>query len=317
MEIRIQTLEIILTTLSNRESSSSSFSVSSTTNTCLVQLGFLPLLLEQLFGKAEFLYCYNCKPSQDYLEKALSCVIRLLEITGQSDSLNNVLKEDSKSESFLFLLENGSNRMKNGLCELLKIISSPSSSPENTNKELFLKIGTNQRFLHQIINTMLVDDHDHHFSDVGLKVLSALSSWEPNRQNLVQNGAIIGLITYISKSERREKSMAAFAMGIIEQLLGGVENAAEEVMRHPNGVRSIVKMVFKVSDHEGSENAINALMMICSDSLRARESAISGGILTQLLLLLQSQCSSRTKSKARMLLKMLRSKWVEEQQNHV
>ncbi|KAF2292097.1 hypothetical protein GH714_010114 [Hevea brasiliensis] len=58
-----------------------------------------------------------------------------------------------------------------------------------------------------------------------------------------------------------------------------------------------------VSDHEGSESAVRSLVLICSDSLQAREQAICVGVLTQLLLLLQSQCSGRTKSKARMLLK--------------
>lgn len=86
-------------------------------------------------------------------------------------------------------------------------------------------------------------------------------------------------------------------------------------MKHPNGVGALVKMVFRVSDHEGSESAVNSLMILCCDSLEVREEAIGGGVLSQLLLLLQSQCGNRTKTKARMLLKMLRSKWAEERKH--
>jgi hypothetical protein len=100
-------------------------------------------------------------------------------------------------------------------------------------------------------------------------------------------------------------------MATIELLLG-LESAKEALINDPNGIKALIKMVFRVSDHQGSESAIRSLMIICTDSLQAREEAIGAGVLTQLLLLLQSQCSGRTKTKARMLLKLLGSKWDEE-----
>ncbi|OMP11618.1 Armadillo-like helical [Corchorus capsularis] len=100
-------------------------------------------------------------------------------------------------------------------------------------------------------------------------------------------------------------------MARLEQVLG-IERTKEELINNPNGVKAVVKMVFRVSDHEGSQSAVNSLMMVCQESMEAREKAIGAGVLTQLLLLLQSQCSGRTKTKARTLLKLLRSKWAEE-----
>ncbi|KAK8561662.1 hypothetical protein V6N12_063139 [Hibiscus sabdariffa] len=123
---------------------------------------------------------------------------------------------------------------------------------------------------------------------------------------------INGLVMYILNSETKERSSAATAMATIEQVLG-IERAKEELINDPQGVKTAVKMVFRVSDHEGSESALNSLLMVCYESLQAREQAIAAGVLTQLLLLLQSQCSRRVKTNATTLLKLLRSKWDEEQ----
>ncbi|KAJ4715346.1 RING-type E3 ubiquitin transferase [Melia azedarach] len=271
-------------------------------NSFLHQLGFLPLLLEQLFGKAE------AKFPQDYIkfvEEALSCVDKLLSV-GQLESLN-MLNEESKMESFIVLFQHGTSLVKKNLCHLVEVISSSQET-----KSLCSELGKHKKLLHEII---FLISHNPEASDAGIKALSALCSSESNCKNLVQEGAIKALISYISNAERREKKLAAIAMARIEQLLS-VESAKEELINHPNGIYALVKMIFRVSDHEGSENAMNSLMIICSESLQAREEAICSGILTQLLLLLQSQCSNRTKTKARMLLKLLRSKWAEEQNHH-
>ncbi|KAH7566085.1 hypothetical protein JRO89_XS08G0082100 [Xanthoceras sorbifolium] len=292
---KLQTLENILN-LSKQSPS---------TTSCLVQLGFLPLILDQLFGKVESEF------SQDFVqfvEKALSCVLSLLPL-GQMECLN-MLKEVSNMESLLLLFEHGNSMVINkSLCHLVEAISSSLET-----KELCSMLGKNHRLLHRIVS-LLQHNNNSEASNPAIKALSALCSSESNRENLVREGAISGLITYISNAVRcDEKSLAAIAMTSIEQLLE-VASAKEALINHPNGVYVVVKMVFRVSDHEGSESAINSLMIICCDSLQVREEAICCGVLTQLLLLLQSQCSNRTKTKARMLLKLLRSKWAEEQ-NH-
>lgn len=268
---------------------------------CLLQLGFLPLLLNQLFGQAE------SGLSQDYtkfFQESLLCVSRLL-LPGQFKCLN-ILIENSKLENFISLFERGNGKIKRSLCHLIDLIS---SSPET--KSLCSQLGKSHRILAVI---MLLILQDSELSDPGIQALSGLCSLESNRESIIRSGAINGLIMYILKAERRRKSLAAMAMSRVEQLLA-LESAKEGVLKHPNGVGALVKMVFRVSDHEGSESAVNSLMILCCDSLEVREEAIGGGVLSQLLLLLQSQCGNRTKTKARMLLKMLRSKWAEERKH--
>ncbi|KAK8652688.1 hypothetical protein V6N13_126714 [Hibiscus sabdariffa] len=261
------------------------------TGSFLFEMGFLPLLLQLVFETVEPGF------SQDYVnfvEQGLACILRLLPF-GELGCLN-MLKEGSKFETFLLLFEHGSVTMKQSLCHIVELISSSSAT-----RELCAMIGENQRFLNMII---CVVKQNSEISEAGIQAISALCCLESNREELVQQGLIDGLVTYILNSERKERSMAAMAMARIEQVLGN-GRAKEALIKNPNGVKAVVKMVFRVSEQEGSESAVNSLMKVCEESLEAREKAVVGGVLTQLLLLLQSQCSGRTKTKATTLLKLL------------
>ncbi|KAF5727653.1 hypothetical protein HS088_TW22G01349 [Tripterygium wilfordii] len=288
LETKLQSLEIIQ--VLTEESPSQVHS--------LLHFGFLDSLLELLFTKVE------SELSQEYtklVEQTLCCVKRMLPFC-ELESLN-MLKEKSRLESFLALFEHGSGMIKKSSCQLIEAIASSSET-----KELCAILGQTEKLLQGLV---LLLHQNREESDSGIKAISALCSLELNRQNLVKEGVVDGLIAYISDAERRERSLAPRAMATLELLLG-LESAKEALISSKDGIRMIVKMVFKVSDHEGSESAVKSLTIICNDSLKAREAAMAAGVLTQLLLLLQSQCSGRTKTKARMLLKLLRSKWVED-----
>ncbi|KAL4387314.1 hypothetical protein GQ457_09G012010 [Hibiscus cannabinus] len=258
----------------------------------LLQIGLLPLLVQLLFGELD----------PGFAEKLLPCILKLMSF-GEFGSLN-MLKEDSKMESLVVLFENGTDMIKQSLCCLVRAISASSET-----RELCAMIGKNRRFLHRVVRLI---HQNSEASEAGIEAVLALCRLESNREELVQQGLINGLVTYILNSETKERSSAATAMATIEQVLG-IERAKEELINDPQGIKAAVKMVFRVSDHEGSESALNSLLMVCYESLQAREQAIAAGVLTQLLLLLQSQCSRRIKTKATTLLKLLRSKWDEEQ----
>ncbi|KAF9678959.1 hypothetical protein SADUNF_Sadunf07G0090500 [Salix dunnii] len=265
---------------------------------CLFQLGFLPLLLELLFGKVESKLSEECVK---FAGQALSCVLRLLSL-GEYECLN-MLKEESKLQSFQVLFDQGTSKIKGSLCQIIEAISSSLET-----RELCAKLGKNSKLLKGLI---LLVQQTYGESESGIEAISALCCLESNRENLVQEGGINGLLTYIHDAQGHERNLAPKAMATIELLLG-LESAKEALINNPNGIKALIKMVFRVSDHQGSESAIRSLMIICAESLQAREEAIGAGVLFQLLLLLQSQCSGRTKTKARTLLKLLGSKWDEE-----
>ncbi|KAE8696259.1 putative disease resistance protein RGA3-like isoform X1 [Hibiscus syriacus] len=232
----------------------------------LLQIGLLPSLVELLLGNFDHVFS----------EKLLSCILKLMSF-GEFGSLN-MLKEESKIESFVVLFENGTAMIKQSLCQLIGAISSCSET-----RELCSMIGKNCRFSHRLVG--LIRYHSE-TTEAGIEAVSALIEGK--------------------------KLDAATAMATIERVLG-TERAREELIKDPGGVKAAVKMVFRVSEHEGCESALNSLIMVCSESLEAREKAMAAGVLTQLLLLMQSQCSCGVKTKATTLLKLLRSKWDDEQ----
>lgn len=282
-------------------------------NEGLIQMGFFSLLLEMIFGAK------NTREMKDLVEESLECAIKLMPFSCLGDL--NMLMEESKFENFKVLLQEGSLVVKISLCNIIEIASLPSSF---ATKELAANIGNDTKILKVMI--AYIDDYQQNseLAEAGIKAILSLlssSSHEPCRENLVKEGLVHSLVTYIlevarSKDHKDLAPKATRALELVLELESGKEAfLAKEVLN--GGVNALIKMVFRVSgDDEGSESAVNCLMMLCCESMEVREEAICGGILTQLLLLLQSQCSGRAKTRARMLLKLLRSMWAKVP-NHV
>ncbi|KMT09162.1 hypothetical protein BVRB_6g132670 [Beta vulgaris subsp. vulgaris] len=274
-------------------------------NEGLIQMGFFSLILGLIFRE---------KISQEMMglvEKLLDCALKMMSFSYLGDL--NMLMEEAKFENFKVLIQQGSYMVKISLCNIIEVVSLQSSL---ATKELATKIGNDNTMLQILIG--YIDDHKQHseLSEAGIKaILSLLSSSQEARrgENLVKQGLVHTLVTYIMEVERKKDNMelgpkATRALELVLKLESGKE--AFLVKEVPNGVKALIKMVFRVSgDDEGSESAVNCLMILCCESLEIREEAICAGILTQLLLLLQSQCSGRAKTRARMLLKLLRSMW--------
>lgn len=267
---------------------------------CFQQLSFLPLLLELVFGLSDSQLSEN---HMEFVEIALSCILKLLPIVNLEPL--NIIKDESKLERFIFLFEKGTSSIKTSLC----LVIDHSTATAQT-EEVCEVLGNSQKLVHEIVQVVFNKNYDK-VSEAAIKALSALCSLESNKESLVKGGAINGIITYISRCENRQKNLAPLAMATMKKLLV-LESGKEALVNHVNGIETLVKMVFKVCNQECSESAVEILSIVCSDFGNAREVAIGAGVLSQLLFLLQSQCGTKTKTKARMLLKLLRSKWNEE-----
>ncbi|KEH35601.1 putative aminoacyltransferase, E1 ubiquitin-activating enzyme [Medicago truncatula] len=239
----------------------------------------------------------------EFVEIALSCILKLLPIVNLEPL--NIIKDESKLERFIFLFEKGTSSIKTSLC----LVIDHSTATAQT-EEVCEVLGNSQKLVHEIVQVVFNKNYDK-VSEAAIKALSALCSLESNKESLVKGGAINGIITYISRCENRQKNLAPLAMATMKKLLV-LESGKEALVNHVNGIETLVKMVFKVCNQECSESAVEILSIVCSDFGSAREVAIGAGVLSQLLFLLQSQCGTKTKTKARMLLKLLRSKWNEE-----
>jgi len=142
---------------------------------------------------------------------------------------------------------------------------------------------------------------------VGVKTLFALCLNKQHRHRAVAAGAVDALIGRLAELE---KSDCERALATVE-LLCRVPQGCAAFGAHALTVPLLVKTILKVSDR-ATEYAAGALLSLCSASERLQREAVNAGVLTQLLLLVQSDCTERAKKKAQMLLKLLRDSWPED-----
>ncbi|KAL8205171.1 hypothetical protein R6Q57_008722 [Mikania cordata] len=139
---------------------------------------------------------------------------------------------------------------------------------------------------------------------VGIKALFALCLVKQHRHKAVEAGAVSALINRLSDFEKCD---AERALATVE-LLCRIPQGCAAFASHALTVPLLVKIILKVSDR-ATEYATGALLSLCSASERLQREAVAVGVLTQLLLVVQSDRTERAKRKAQMLLKLLRDSW--------
>ncbi|XP_048337474.2 U-box domain-containing protein 26 [Ziziphus jujuba] len=139
---------------------------------------------------------------------------------------------------------------------------------------------------------------------VGIKALFALCLVKQTRHKAVSAGAAETLIDRLADFEKCD---AERALATIE-LLCRIPAGCAAFVGHALTVPLLVKIILKISDRV-TEYAAGALVSLCSSSEESKREAVAAGILTQLLLLVQSDCTDRAKRKAQLLLKLLRDSW--------
>ncbi|CAL1389510.1 unnamed protein product [Linum trigynum] len=142
---------------------------------------------------------------------------------------------------------------------------------------------------------------------IGIKAMFALCLAKQTRHKAVSAGAAE---TLVDRLPDFDKCDAERALATVE-LLCRVPSGCEALADHALTVPLLVKTVLKISDR-ATEYAAGALLALCSASEICQREAVRAGVLTQMLLLVQSDCTDRAKRKAQMLLKLLRDSWPED-----
>jgi U-box domain len=264
---------------------------------CLIQLGFFPLLLELIFqSPTTFILC-----NQEMLELSLDCLLTLSP-TAHLDSLNQVLTKDPKFATLVLFLGQGNAKIKISICHLLETIATSESA-----KALTVTIGQSLHVMRSLIS-ILDSKADMLVFDACVRAINGLCSQKVNRENAIKGGAVRGLVKYLSNNFTMNNASpkALSTLDCLIELEIGKKNLA--AIGNSNFIKAIVKHIFMVSsENEGSEYAVSVLLAMCSDSSWARGEAVGAGVVTQLLLIIQSQCS-RAKTKAKALLLLLNSR---------
>ncbi|GFP84584.1 U-box domain-containing protein 26 [Phtheirospermum japonicum] len=142
---------------------------------------------------------------------------------------------------------------------------------------------------------------------IGIKALFALCLVKQHRHKAVEAGAAEALIDRLAEFEKCDAERALATVELLCRIPSGCAAFASHALTVP----LLVKIILKISDR-ATEYAAGALLSVCSASERAQREAVAAGVLTQLLLLVQSDCTERAKRKAQMLLKLLRDSWSHE-----
>ncbi|KAM5549340.1 U-box domain-containing protein 26-like [Rosa sericea] len=142
---------------------------------------------------------------------------------------------------------------------------------------------------------------------IGIKALFALCLVKQTREKAVSAGAPETLINTLADFEKCDSERALATI----ELLCRIPDGCSAFAAHALTVPLLVKTILKISDR-ATEYAAGALLSLCSESEQSQNDAVAAGIMTQLLLLVQSDCTDRAKRKAQLLLKLLRDSWPED-----
>ncbi|KAG7649095.1 putative U box domain, armadillo-like helical, Zinc finger, RING/FYVE/PHD-type [Arabidopsis thaliana] len=147
---------------------------------------------------------------------------------------------------------------------------------------------------------------------IGIKAIFALCLVKQTRHLAISAGAPGILIDRLAADFDRcdtERGLATV------ELLCRLPEGCAAFGEHALTVPLMVKTILRVSDR-ATEYAAGALLALCTAEERCRDEAAAAGLVTQLLLLVQSDCTERAKRKAQMLLKLLRDSWPDDSTVH-
>ncbi|KAE8683674.1 E3 ubiquitin-protein ligase PUB22 [Hibiscus syriacus] len=167
-------------------------------------------------------------------------------------------------------------------------------------------ISLTPEFFAEIVRT-LRDQINQQATKAALKLLPELLHWGRNRIKAVEGGAVFVIVELLLESS--DKRTSELALVVLDQLCGCAEGRAE-FLNHAAGLAMVSKKIFRVS-HAASERAVRILSSICRFSVTSRvlQEMLQVGVVAKLCLVLQLDNSSKTKEKAREILKLHARVW--------
>ncbi|KAF6160250.1 hypothetical protein GIB67_019019 [Kingdonia uniflora] len=140
-----------------------------------------------------------------------------------------------------------------------------------------------------------------------LQVLIEICPWGRNRIKAVEVGAVSVLIELLL--ETSDKRSTEMILVILDQLCACAEGRAN-LINHGAGIAIVSKKILRVSQ-VGSERAVRILSSISkfSASSNVLQEMMQVGVVSKLCLMLQVDCTMKTKEKAREILKLHSRVW--------
>ncbi|XP_042476965.1 E3 ubiquitin-protein ligase PUB23-like [Macadamia integrifolia] len=158
----------------------------------------------------------------------------------------------------------------------------------------------------QIVN-VLRDQISQQASKASLQIMVELCQWRRNRIKAVEAGAVSVLIEILL--ETTEKRDSEMLLVVLDQLCGVAEGRAE-LLRHGAGIAVVSKKILRVSNvaTDRGVRILSSMSRFSGTSCVVLE-MLQVGVVSKLCLVLQMDCSLKTKEKAKEMLKLHSRVW--------
>ncbi|KAK4736551.1 hypothetical protein R3W88_000248 [Solanum pinnatisectum] len=169
-----------------------------------------------------------------------------------------------------------------------------------------LVLSLKQEFFTQVVQ-VLRDEMSQKATKASLQVLVHACPFGRNRVKAAEAGAIRVLVDLLLDSS--EKRVCELMLILLDQLCQSAEGRAE-LLNHPGGLAIVSKKILRVSK-VGSERAIKILHSISkfSSTPSVVQEMLRLGVVAKLCLMLQVDCGSKAKERAREILKFHAKAW--------
>ncbi|XP_049371347.1 E3 ubiquitin-protein ligase PUB22-like [Solanum verrucosum] len=169
-----------------------------------------------------------------------------------------------------------------------------------------LVLSLKQEFFTQVVQ-VLRDEISQKATKASLQVLVHACPFGRNRVKAAEEGTIRVLVDLLLDSS--EKRVCELMLILLDQLCQSAEGRAE-LLNHPGGLAIVSKKILRVSK-VGSERAIKILHSISkfSSTPSVVQEMLSLGVVAKLCLVLQVDCGSKSKERAREILKFHAKAW--------
>ncbi|KAJ4972188.1 hypothetical protein NE237_005287 [Protea cynaroides] len=158
----------------------------------------------------------------------------------------------------------------------------------------------------QIVN-VLRDQISRHASLAALKIMVELCPWGRNKIKAVEAGAVQVLVEILIETTGRK--VCEMGLVVLDQLCRCEEGRAQ-LLNHGAGIAVVSKKILRIS-HVASERAVRILSLISrfSETSNVLEEMLQVGVVTKLCMVLQMDCSVKTKEKAKEMLRLHSRVW--------
>ncbi|XP_075509533.1 E3 ubiquitin-protein ligase PUB23-like [Primulina tabacum] len=240
------------------------------------------------------------------------------EVFEDSSELTRVSHESLSILYSLQLSESGLKSLNNtGLIESLTRVMQTGSYESRACAIMLLKsmlevaepdqlIHLSPKFFTQLTQ-ILRDQISEKATKSSLKALAISCPWGRNRIKAVNAGAVPLLIDLLlNSSDKRASEMILTVLETLCQIAEG----RSELLQHGAGLAIVSKKILRVSNG-ASERAVKILHSICKFSATHRilQEMLQIGVVNKLCLVLQVDCGSKSKDRAREILKLHARAW--------